>query len=333
MPTAEAPVAAPAEAVAEPSKKPFPIAILAIIVGVVVLGGGTAAWFLTRPKPVVQAPPAVQVPAPVTTPTPPPVPQSVPAVEEAPAPAPTAVPAAPRKRVPPPAPAPALAPVAPAANPRAEQIANLQKLAHDAYAKGNYAEPPAGNAITYAKQVLALDPANDYAKTLLENSVNGGKYQVQQAIARKDFPGARRAADTLAQLVPERRDVAELKEDIASAERADQEARRPKAPVPQVSFRADHMHTDKAPVDDGPFCRGTLSVVAGRLKFASETATDGKTHSFDLACSDIREIKKNSRVASRQNGFHVRTAATNLNFVPGDSSATHISELASACSK
>jgi hypothetical protein len=206
----------------------------------------------------------------------------------------------------------------------------LQTLARDAYAKGNYAEPVAANAISYAKQVLALDAGNDYARTILENSVNGGKYQTQQAILRKDFSAARRVADAMAKLLPERRDVVELKEDIASAERA---AQRPKAPTPTISFRADHLHADKAPADNGPYCRGSLSVLAGRLKFVGETATDGKTHTFDLACSDIGEIKKNSRLASRQNGFHVRTPATNINFVPEDSSAAHISALASACSK
>ncbi len=185
----------------------------------------------------------------------------------------------------------------------------------------------------YAKQLLALDPANEYARTLLENSINGGKYQVQQAIARKDFSKARHAAEVMAQLLPERRDVVELSEDIASAERADEEARRPKGPGAVLCFRADHMHTEKAPADNGPLCRGTLSVIAGHLKFVGETATDGRTHSFDIPCSDVREIKKNSRVAAKQNGFHVRAAGTNLNFVPGDSAAAHITELASACGK
>ena len=210
---------------------------------------------------------------------------------------------------------------------------NLQTLAREAYTKGNYAEPPAANAISYAKQVLALDAGNDYAKTILKDSVEGGKYQMQQAIARKDFTGARRVADALAKVLPERRDVVELKEDIASAERAHQAAQRPKAPTPTVSFRADHLHTDKAPADNGPFCRGSLSILEGRLKFAAETATDGKTHTFDLACSDIQEIKKNPRVASRQNGFHVRAGKTTINFVPEDSSAAHLPSLAAACSK
>jgi len=324
----------PAEMVAAPAKKPFPLTVILIVVAVILLGGGTTVWFLSRLKPISQAPPAAQVPAPATAPAT--AVESVstaPPVEEAPAPAPAAVPpgasTAPRKRAPTPAPAP----TAPAVNPQAEQIRNLQTLAREAYIKGNYAQPPAANSISYAKQVLALDAGNDYARTILEDSVNGGKYQMQQAIARKDFTGARRVADALAKLLPERRDVVELTEDIASAERADQAAQRPKAPTPTVSFRADHLHTDKAPADNGPYCRGSLSVLAGRLKFVGETATDGKTHTFDLACSDIREIKKNSRLASRQNGFHVRTAAANINFVPEDSSAAHLSSLASACSK
>ena len=209
----------------------------------------------------------------------------------------------------------------------------LQTLARDAYAKRNYAEPPASSAINYAKQVLALDAGNDYAKTILNDSVEGGKYQMQQAIARKDFAGARRVADAMAKLLPERRDVAELEEDIASAERLDQAPPPPKAPTPTVSFRVFHLHTDRGPADNGPYCHGSLMVLTERLKFVGETATDGKTHSFDLACSDIREIKKNSSLISHRVGFHVRTASTNNNFVPENSSAAHLSSLAAACSK
>jgi len=231
-------------------------------------------------------------------------------------------------------PAPAPAPVAPAADPKAAQIASLQNLGREAYTKGNYAEPPAASAVGYSKQVLALDPANDYAKTLLENSVNGGKYQAQQAILRKDFASAHRVADTLAQLLPGRSDIAGLKEDIVSAERAEEAARRPKGPVLLVTFRAYHMHTEKAPADKGAYCLGTLTVTAGHLKFVGESFSEGQyIHNFDFACSDVREIKKNARVASHQNGFHVRTGSFNNNFVPEDSSAAHISALASACSK
>jgi hypothetical protein len=314
--------------------------LVALVIGVVMVVGGGATWYFLRSGRAVQnPPPRVATPAPASTPAPPaqPVPTPAPAAES---PRPGVSPAAasqPRRaRVEKPAPAPAPAPAAPAASPKAEQIASLQNLAREAYAKGNFAEPLAANAIAYSKQVVALDPANDYAKSLLENSANGGKYQVQQAISHKDFASAHRVADALAQLLPGRSDIAGLKEDIASAERADEEARRskPVAVAPVVGFRAYHMHSDKAPADKGPYCLGSLSVTGGRMKFTGESASEGqKTDSFDLACSDIREIKKNARVASRQNGFHARTASSNINFVPEDSSAAHLSALASACSK
>jgi hypothetical protein len=225
-------------------------------------------------------------------------------------------------------------PAAPAPSPQAQEIASLQNQARDAYAKGNYAEPPATNSIALSKQVLALDPANSYAKTLLEDSANGGKYQVQQAILQKDFAAAHRVADALAQLLPGRRDIAELKEDIASAERADAEARRPKPAAPLVAFRAYHMHSEKAPADNGPYCLGMLSVVAGHLKFVGQSASEGqRIDTLDIACSEVREIKKNARVASHQNGFHVRTASTNINFVPENSIAAYVSALAFACTK
>jgi len=226
------------------------------------------------------------------------------------------------------------APVAPAPSPRAQEIASLQNQARDAYAKGNYAEPQATNSIALSKQVLALDPANSYAKALLEDSANGGKYQVQQALVQKDFAAAHRVADALAQLLPGRRDIAELKEDIASAERADAEARHPKPAAPLVAFRAYHMHSEKAPADNGPYCLGMLSVAGGHLKFVGQSASQGqRIDTLDIPCSEVREIKKNARVASRQNGFHVRTASTNINFVPENSIAAYVSALAFACTK
>jgi hypothetical protein len=226
------------------------------------------------------------------------------------------------------------APAAPVLSPRAQEIASLQNQARDAYAKGNYAEPAATSSIALSKQVLALDPANGYAKTLLEDSANGGKYKVQQAILRKDFAAAHRVADALARLLPGRQDIAGLKEDIASAERADAEARRPKPAAPLVAFRAYHMHSEKAPADRGPYCLGMLSLVAGHLKFVGQTASEGeRIDTLDIPCSEVRQIKKNARVASRQNGFHVRTTSTNINFVPENPITDYISVLAHACTR
>jgi hypothetical protein len=321
-------------------RKPLPLALIGLAAGLVVVAGGVAAWYFMRPVAHVPAQ-RVATPSPATAtapqaenvPGPPPAAESSPPVETA-EPA-EAVPAAGRRkktRIAKPAAVPV--PAEPVPSPRAQEIASLQNQARDAYAKGDYAEPAARNSVALSKQILALDPANSYAKALLEDSANGGKYQVQQSILRKDFAAAHRVAGALAELLPSRRDIAGLKEDIASAERADAEARRPKAGAPLVAFRAYHMHSEKAPADHGPYCLGVLSVTAGHLKFVGQTASEGqRIDTLDIPCSEVREIKKNLRVASRQNGFHVRTTSTNINFVPENSLADHISLLAHACSK
>jgi hypothetical protein len=181
---------------------------------------------------------------------------------------------------------------------------------------------------------LALAPNDEYSSTLLEYSVNGGKYQAQQAIQAKDFAAAHRIASALDQVLPGRKDIAELQKDIEIAEKADEAARRaPVAPVAAVSFRAYHMHSEKSPADKGPYCLGTLSVAGSQVRFAGESASDNQVHKLEFACADIREIKKNARVAARQGGFHIRTSSSNTNFAPEDSSPAHVSALAAACPK
>ncbi len=227
----------------------------------------------------------------------------------------------------------AAAPAAGEASPQAVEMARLENLARDAYTKANYAAPVEVSAIAYSKRVLALDPSNNYSRTLLENSVIGGKYQAYQALKRKDFATARRVANAMAQLLPGRKDIAELQQEIRTREKAATAPNRQEA-LAKVSFRAYHMHSDKAPADRGPYCVGFLSVVAHHLKFAADWATYGEQlHTLTFACSDVREIKRNLRVASHQAGFHVHTASGNINFAPQDSLATHISEVASACSE
>jgi hypothetical protein len=224
------------------------------------------------------------------------------------------------------------APAAPApASSSQAQLTELQNLAREAYGAGNYVEPQDASAITYSKSVLGLDPRNGYAKTLLENSVQGGKYQVDQAIIRKDFAAAHRLADALAQLMPGRADIAELEEDISTAEKTE---RHPAlAAVPLVSFKVIHMHSNKAPTSGGPFCKGTLSVSGQHLKFIADSASDGHPHNLDFACSDVREIKPNTHVAARQGAFHVRTSSGNYNFVPENGFTGVVPALTAACSK
>jgi hypothetical protein len=206
----------------------------------------------------------------------------------------------------------------------------LEGFAREAYAKGNYAYPIDTSAIAYAKRALALDPFDSYSKDLLENSVTGGKYRAQQALNSKDFSTAHRVANALDKLLPGRKDIAQLQQSIHSAESAVRET--PQEPAPVAGFPAYHLHSDKVPTDHGPYCLGTLGVVSGHVKFVGNMASNGEdVHTLDFACSEIKEIKKNARVAARQGGFHVRTRTGNFNFAPLDYSLSHMSDLASAC--
>lgn len=136
------------------------------------------------------------------------------------------------------------------------------------------------------------------------------------------------------QLLPGRNDLVELQKDIDIAEKAEEAARRPPpAPVPVLSFRAYHMHSEKAPADNGPHCLGIMSVLGGRIKFAGASASDGQVHSLEFACSEAREIKRNARVAAKQGGFHIRTASSNVNFVPEDALPSRAASLVDACTK
>lgn len=326
------------EAIPPKKKGPFPLGGAALAgIAIVVLAAAGAGWYFLRRAPVpVKPPPQVATTAPPVN-VAPPAPASTAPASETSAPVEAAAeepqPKARHVSKPAPPPAPTPAPAAPEADPKKAQLANLQNLARDAYGKSNFAEPSGASAIGYLTQALAIDPNDDYSKKLLQNAVDGGTYQVQQALAKKDFATAQRLADEMAQLLPGRKEAVGLKEDIASAQRAEEAAHRPPPVTAQVSVHVMHMHTDKPPADKGPYCEGTLSVIGGHLKFAAQSASDGQTHQFDVACSDVREVKKNSRVASHQGGFHVKTTQTNYNFVPAEGGTSPVPALASACSK
>jgi len=317
-----------------PPKRAFPVAIVILGAGLMILVAGAGAWYWHRSR-VKPLPPSTQVAAPTPSVSLPAQPEAAPTPAPTDSPAPTEVsatvqPKKTRAAKPTPAPPP---PETAAPNPQAIDVARLRNLAREAYIRGEYAQPAESCAINYAKGVLALAPNDDYAKTILENSVNGGKYQAQQAIQAKDFATAHRVANALAQLLPGRNDIKELQKDVDLAEKADEAAHRPPpAPVAAVSFRAYHMHSEKAPADKGPYCLGTLSVVGSQVRFAGESASDSQVHKLEFACAEVREIKKNARVAARQGGFHIRTSS-NTNFAPQDSSPAHVSALAAACSK
>ena len=321
--------------------RPFPSVLAGGIAGLVLAIGMVAGWHLFHPKAHsarVENVTAQQAnsPAPLADVAGPTVASvnTVSAASEAPEERPLAPALARKSRRVKAATVAKAAPAVPAPDPKTAELASLQNLAREAFARGNYAEPREASAIAYSQQALALDPSNDSTRTLLESSIKGGEYQIQQAILRKDFTTAHRIADVLGQLLPGGSAVADLKADLASAEKAEEESRRV-TPVPAaiLSFRVHHMHSGKANSDKGSYCRGTLSVVAGRLKYVGETAEGGQVHSFDLACSEVVQVRKGFRVAFWEKGFYVRTASSNINFVPEDASASQIRALASACSK
>ena len=208
-------------------------------------------------------------------------------------------------------------------------MAQALKLS-DAVFKGKYAEPVDESAIAYSKQVLARDANNEKAKSILENSVHGGIYKSQQALKQRDFQTARRVANALSEQLPGRSDIDALKQDITIAERA--ESGKEPLEAARVRYRVYHLHSGKAPANDGPYCLGILSIAGGRLKFTAESTSDSKLHTIEFACSEVRNIRKNRRLAARQGGFHVRTRSANFNFAPQYPSVAPVLNLQNACS-
>ena len=208
------------------------------------------------------------------------------------------------------------------------RISRLASLAAAAYSEGKYAEPVDASAIAYSKQVLARDANNENAKSILENSVQGGIYQSQQALKQRDFRTARRVANALSELLPGRSDIDALRQDISIAEQGETA----RGPVEAVRFRVYHLHSGRAPANDGPYCLGILSIAGGHLKFAAESTSDAELHTIEFSCSEVRNIRKNRRLASRQGGFHVRTQSANYNFAPENSSVAPVPGLQNACS-
>ena len=305
--------------------KRVPVAAgLALVLIISVLG---VSWYLQhRPKPVPQPPPRSQ-PEPVRLAELPlraaPFLSDLPVA--VPLPNPSEVEKQPRARVPKAPPAPPTPPTRPPS-----ETETLYNLAQEAYKKGNYVEPQEQNVIYYAKRALALDPNDAYAKNLLETGVQGGKYEVEQAIKSKDLSTAHRVVNAMLQLLPGRNDIVERARDVADYEAAEAKAKRPKPPAPPIlSVLVFHLHSGKP---QGPYCQGTLSVSGGRMSYAPQSASDGNMHPMTFACSDVQEIKKNPHAFGHHDDFHLRTASGDVNFVP-QHPPFDISLLESACSK
>ncbi len=80
----------------------------------------------------------------------------------------------------------------------------------------------------------------------------------------------------------------------------------PSAPV--VTFLVEHDHGQTGRT----YCVGMMVIGNGRLQYRT---TNGQ-HSFDVALSDIREVKRNAVYLAALGAFHVRLKkGTNNNFV------------------
>ena len=152
---------------------------------------------------------------------------------------------------------------------------------------------------------------------------------MDEAIKGKDFATAHRVADALAQLLPGRNDIVEKQRDVTDAEARELENRPKPTPAPLISVHVLHLHSGKP---QGPHCQGILSVSGGQMTYVPESASDGHLHPLTFPCSQIQEIKKNSRFLGHRDDFHVRTASGDQNFLP-EHTPFDVSTLQSACSQ
>jgi murein DD-endopeptidase MepM/ murein hydrolase activator NlpD len=91
----------------------------------------------------------------------------------------------------------------------------------------------------------------------------------------------------------------------------------PATPAPAVqTFEVAHVHSGMVKVER--YCFGPLQI-SDRLQFAASNANDRQTHNFEVACSDITEVKKNRFVGSANNAFHVKAGKKNYNLVAKNS--------------
>jgi len=171
------------------------------------------------------------------------------------------------------------------------QIAKLQRLAREAYTKGNYIEPPGESAVDYLNAILKLDPTDQWAKDMIGSSVKAQRSVVlRAAINSKDFTAARQTANVLKTRFPDRNDGEELDKDITNAETALRPISKEQRPADKPTrFRVSHKHLIGS-------CHGLLTIGDGRIEYQAD---DGKD-SFNALLKDITY-----GLVSTGGGFHL----------------------------
>lgn len=198
-------------------------------------------------------------------------------------------------------------------NDRLTQINRLSNLAYQEANRRHYFSPKETNAIAYSQQILKLDPTNDYARKMIDYSVNYGIDLVHKAIAKRNFEGARETSDAMAVLLPDRNDVVALQDEVA-----------PLAGLP-VRFLQEKPA--------GSFLAGTLTVADKHLNFAG-AVSEGRSLHLHIRCSDVSVFQQKTTIPGPQEGFWLQTKDGNYNFVPERMPASRaLNALMAACSR
>jgi hypothetical protein len=92
--------------------------------------------------------------------------------------------------------------IPPAPTEPAPQGKSLLDEAQDAFIAGNYADPPGNNAIELARQLLAKEPDNAWARSVERKAHEAYKKLAESKMENKDFPGALTFYERLLTLFP-----------------------------------------------------------------------------------------------------------------------------------
>jgi eukaryotic-like serine/threonine-protein kinase len=188
-------------------------------------------------------------------------------------------------------------------NPESARIDELQKRAFDALNGKRYTEPGEDCAIGYANQLLQIEPANAWAKSVLDRSVYEEKLLFDNALRNQDLATAKHIADALERLMPGQQDVIGLQGQVRAAEEQEAARHRPAAPPPPspvLKIPVTYALKQKS-------YSGTLVVVSRHVKFVAEP-TGGGDSVVDLPCSEMTQVTRTKRVLGiGQTGFRVYT--------------------------
>jgi len=221
---------------------------------------------------------------------------------------------------------PVAPPPAQTAHPETARIDELQKRAYEAFNGKRYAEPAEDCAIGDANQLLQINPANSWAKNMLDRSAYEEKLLFENALRGQDLSTAKHIADALERLLPGRQDVIDLRTQIRAAEEEEAARHRPAAPPPSPVLKIPVTYALKQ-----KNYSGTLVVVSQHIRFVAEPP--GDTGSVvDVPCSEATITRTKRVLGFGQPGFRVHTkSGATYEFLSRDNTAAD--RVSAACSQ